>query len=75
MNMTTVQKHTMVTLSSESKKALDMLAKKKETSVSKTAAELIEFALNIQEDMYLDEQASKRMIENFKTVSHNDIWS
>jgi len=64
----------MVTLSKESKKALDMLAKKRETSVSKTAAELIEFALNIQEDFYLDDSATRRMMQNFTTLGHDDFW-
>ena len=64
----------MVNLPAEIKVALDILAKKKKKSVSKTAAELLEFALNIQEDIYLDEIASERMSQSFKTISHDVVW-
>ena len=64
----------MVNLPEDVKQALDLLAKKKNKSVSKTAAELLEFALNIQEDIYLDEIATERMKKSFKTISHKNIW-
>ena len=72
--MATVQKRTLVNLPEDVKTALDILAKKKKKSVSKTAAELLEFALNFQEDIYLDELANERMKKSFKTISHKNIW-
>ena len=72
--MATIHKRTMVSLPEEVRQALETLAKKKNKSVSRTAAELLEFALNIQEDVYLDEVATERMREPFKTKSHDDVW-
>lgn len=72
--MTTIHKRTMVTLPTEVKQALDALAKKQEKSVSKTAADLLIFALNIQEDLYLDTLAHNRISESYTTIAHDDIW-
>ena len=72
--MATVHKRTMVNLPEDVKSALEILAKRKKKSVSRTAAELLEFALNIQEDIYLDEMATERMKVPFKTISHDTIW-
>ena len=72
--MATIHKRTMVNLPEDVKSALETLAKKKKKSVSRTAAELLEFALHIQEDLYLDEAATERMKASFKTIPHDTIW-
>ena len=72
--MTTLNTRTMVNLTPEIKNSLDSLAKRNEVSVSKTAAALIEFALNIQEDLLLDDMTHNRMQESYATITHTDVW-
>ena len=65
----------MVTLSEASKEALDALALQRNTSVSKTAAELIDFALDIYEDRYFSELAEDRMKEDVSNdITHEELW-
>ena len=63
----------MVTLSEQSKKALDALANERQTSVSKTAAELIDLALDIHEDEVLDALANERARDT-KTLTGDQVW-
>ena len=53
---------------------LSGLAKKKHKSVSSLATELIEDALERDEDIVLSRLATIRDSDNVKTISHKDAW-
>ena len=65
----------MVTLSQDSKEALDALALQRNMSVSKTAALLIDFALEVHEDEILTSMADKRVKKSTDNyLTHEDVW-
>ncbi|PID83543.1 hypothetical protein CSB11_00555 [Candidatus Campbellbacteria bacterium] len=72
--MATKQQRTMVTLSEDTKKTINALAKKQKKSISKTTAELLDFALSVHEDVYFNKEANRRISEKFKKISHQDMW-
>jgi len=55
-------------------KAINMLAKRDQRSVSATALELIRCALEIEEDRIWAMLASKRDTKDARFVSHEDAW-
>lgn len=72
--MTIKMERIAVTTEKGIKAELERLAKENDTSVSKIAAGMISFALEVQEDIYLDELAIERTSQSFKTLTHHDIW-
>lgn len=53
---------------------LSAFAKKKKSSLSSAAKQLILKALELEEDIYLSELAEKRLEQTKKWVSHKDAW-
>jgi len=72
--MVTKYNRTMVTLSKETKEFLEHVAKEKKQSISATASELLEFALDLQEDMYFSKLADERTKQPYETLSHKEVW-
>lgn len=72
--MTTKTERIAVTTEKGVKEQLERLARENKSSVSKIAADMISFALEIREDIYLDDLATERTSHAFKTISHRDMW-
>lgn len=65
----------MVNLSKESREAVIGLAELRNKSISKTAEELIDFALEIYEDQYFSELADERMKNDTgEYLTHDEVW-
>ncbi|WP_316353242.1 hypothetical protein [Candidatus Trichorickettsia mobilis] len=63
-----------VTLSEETICVLSYLAKRKHKSIAGLTKELIEQALELQEDKALSRIANELDIEGVKTYSHEEAW-
>ena len=72
--MSALRKRTLVTLPQEVKNAIEIIAKRENKSISRTAAELIELALMIEEDFALDEIAKERTRKQHRLLSHDEVW-
>jgi predicted DNA-binding protein len=72
--MTTKHPRLNVTLSPEHLGMLSFRAKKKSASLSAMARELIEIALELEEDYHLSQLANEREKTHTKWVSHHDAW-
>ncbi|MEX1027202.1 MAG: hypothetical protein WD049_04245 [Candidatus Paceibacterota bacterium] len=73
--MATVKKRVNVTLSKELEQAIAELAKREHISQSRKAAQLLERALEIEEDELWDAIAKNRDTKETKFVSHDDVWA
>ena len=62
-----------VNLSSEQRNLLPLLAKKKRMSVSALAQDLINTALELEEDAYYSEISENRLAQAKKLYSHADV--
>ena len=75
--MPTNKKRIQIPVSDKVHKELDKLAKKRGTSVSSLTHDLVEEALEMQEDVYFSrvgDKALEEMVES-AVVSHEDAWS
>ncbi len=75
--MPTLKKRIQIPVSDKVHKELDKLAKKRGISVSSLTQDLVEEALELQEDVYfskLGDKAIERLDES-QLVSHEDAWS
>ena len=71
--MTTVNPRLNVTLSSEVARVLSKKAKQENVSLSKIAKDLIEAAMERDEDIYFSKIAEKRAASGEKKTKHADI--
>lgn len=75
--MPTAKKRIQIPVSERVHKELDKLAKKRGVSVSSLTQDLVEEALEIQEDIYFSKLGDKALdqLDRSKLVSHDDAWS
>lgn len=75
--MPTQKKRIQIPVSDEVHKELSKLAKKRGLSVSSLTNDLVEEALEIQEDVYFSKHGDKALegLKDFDLVSHDDAWS
>lgn len=73
--MATINSRVSVTCEKDMLMILTKLAKKRKSSVSAVAHDLIEDSLDRIEDLYLSRLADRRYHESSKTISHKDAWS
>jgi hypothetical protein len=72
--MTTKHPRLNVTLNPERIGLLSLLAEQEDKSLSAVAAELIEEALELREDIYLSRIANEIDTPDAEWVSHKDAW-
>ena len=73
--MATSKKRINVSLSKVSERTLSYLAKRDEMPEATKAAQLIDLALEIEEDSAWNAIAQKRDRKGAKFVGHNNAWS
>lgn len=72
--MPTTKKRINITLSSAVESAIIRSAKKDSVPVATKASELLELALEIQEDLFLGNLAREREKHREKKYSHDQAW-
>lgn len=75
--MPTQKKRIQIPVTDEVHKELSKLAKKRGLSVSSLTHDLVEEALEIQEDVYFSRHGDKALedLKDSDLVSHDDAWS
>lgn len=75
--MPTTKKRIQIPVSDKVHKELEKLAKKRGLSLSSLSHDLLEEALELQEDIYFSKTGDKALKESKKEnlVSHKDAWS
>lgn len=73
--MPTNKKRVNLTPSEKTYELLEALAERDGTSISSKAVELIEVAIELDEDDFLNLLAEERDSKNAEFISHEDIWS
>lgn len=75
--MPTLKKRIQIPVSDKVHKELDKLAKKRGLSVSSLTNDLVEEALEMQEDVYFSKHGDKalQVMDKSKLVNHKDAWS
>ncbi len=74
MTMPTAKKRINVTIDDETYKALEKLSKKRAKSISSVSLNLIEQALELQEDLHFSRIADERLTKREKRISHRKAW-
>jgi len=72
--MATTKKRLNVTLNTELEKAISKVAKRDNVPEATKAAELLEMAILIEEDIVWDIFAKKREKESKEYISHDTAW-
>ena len=73
--MATVKTRINISVSKSTRDALKQLAKRDQEPVATKAAELLELALDIEEDRYFGTLANKRLKEHKgRWLSHEEVW-
>lgn len=72
--MATIKKRLNITLPASLDEALMRIARRDQVPQATKAAELLSFALELEEDQIWDSLASARAKENVKLVSHKKVW-
>lgn len=74
--MPTSKKRIQIPVEDRVYKELERLASKRGQSLSATTSELVEEALEIQEDLYFSREGDRRLegLDESKLISHNDAW-
>lgn len=73
--MPTLKKRINITLSPIADKMLRQISKRDKIPAATRAAELLEMALEIEEDAILTQIATTRMQQKNPTVSHTAAWN
>ena len=75
--MPTTKKRIQIPVSDRVHKELERLAKRRDVSLSFLAHELLEEALELQEDVYFSRVGDKALedLDEEKLVKHDDVWS
>jgi predicted DNA-binding protein len=71
--MTTLKKRIQVTLNSETEKIMSAISKRDKTPIGTKAAELIEIALEIEEDAYWSKMAEERLAQTKTFYTHEQM--
>jgi len=73
--MPTIKNRVNLTVDPEIFAALGLLAKRRKKSLSTISIDLIEKALELEEDLYFSAVSDKRLIESKgKRISHKKAW-
>ncbi len=72
--MPTNKKRINITLSKDTAVFLRRIALRDEVPQATKAAELLEYALELEEDAYFSALAEKRMKQGGKSYSHRETW-
>ncbi len=72
--MATLKKRVNITLEPKLEKALEMSAKRDNVPEATKAAELLAFALSIEEDFVLESMAKTRDSKKEKFITHKQVW-
>ena len=72
--MPTSKKRINVTIDDATYKALEKLSEKRAKSISSVSLNLIEQALELQEDLHFSRIADERLTEREKRISHRKVW-
>ncbi|OHA70359.1 MAG: hypothetical protein A3D64_03235 [Candidatus Wildermuthbacteria bacterium RIFCSPHIGHO2_02_FULL_49_9] len=72
--MPTTKARINISVSEETREAIERLAKHEQKPVATKAANLLEFALEIEEDRYFEKLASEREKNNVRWLSHEEAW-
>ncbi len=72
--MPTAKKRINITIDDETYKALEKLSKKRAKSISSVSLNLIEQALELQEDLHFSRIADERLTKGEKRISHRKVW-
>jgi predicted DNA-binding protein len=73
--MATLKKRLNITLPKEARVYLKKLAMVDQVPEATKAAELLQMALEIQEDAYFSTVADERLKKSKKSISHKEFWS
>jgi predicted DNA-binding protein len=75
--MPTLKKRIQIPVSDRVHKELDKLAKKRGVTVSSLTQDLVEEALELQEDMYFSKTGDKALekSKDSELISHEEAWS
>lgn len=75
--MPTAKKRIQIPVSDKVSKELDKLAKKRGLSVSSLTHDLVEEALEMQEDIYFSRSGDKALeeMDSSQLIHHKDAWS
>lgn len=73
--MTTTKKRLNITLSPDLEKAISIVAKRDNVPEATKAAELLELAILIEEDVAWDLLAKDREKDGAKFITHNKAWA
>jgi predicted DNA-binding protein len=72
--MPTLKKRISIVVNEKTYEILRQMSSDKEKSLSKTSLDLIEKALEDQEDAYFSRVVDKRLSQKFKKISHEKAW-
>lgn len=72
--MATIKQRINITVGETIEGALKQAAKRDRVPVASKAAELLELALNLEEDMALSRLADERMAKKVRFISHAKAW-
>jgi len=72
--MPTAKKRINITVDDEMYQALESLSQKKQQSVAGTSLDLLEKAIELEEDSYFSRKTDERLSKNQKRISHNKAW-
>ncbi len=72
--MATIKKRINITLSADMETAITQIAKRDRVPEATKAAELIEKALMIEEDVIWDRLAEARLKNTKKWLTHKQVW-
>lgn len=72
--MPTTKTRINITLPKTVESALNKIAKRDDVPVATKAKELLQFAIEIEEDQIWNKVASSRDRKNSKFISHNQAW-
>ena len=72
--MPTAKKRINITVDDEMYQALESLSQKKRKSVSGTSLDLLEKAIEFEEDSYFSRKSDERLSTNQKRIPHNKAW-
>ena len=73
--MPTTKKRVNISISKPLEEALEKLARRDQVPEATKAAELLQAAIELDEDQVWDAVASKRDTKNTKFVSHKKAWA
>lgn len=73
--MATTKKRINISVSKDIEQVINLLAKRDEVPVATKARQLIQEALEIEEDFALAKLADERFATVKKWVSHEEVWS